>query len=362
VGSTSHALLTRSMSFGVIQSAGLIATVVATAAGIAAAALGAGAWALVLQQLVIAAVSSSLFILAARWRPSLEFSRAAMRSLSRFALPYTGGSAFFALQQVLTVLLIGHLVGIEELGIWNLSMAVVVVPLSLLAYPVARVIYAAFARMRDSQERVAEMWLNGFTLLAGVVLPALFGLIAVAPDLIPLAFGSQWVPAVPVVQILCVLVMSRTLQTWNDAVLDAAGRPHINMILTGLVLIALPPCIWLGSAFGIEGVAVAYCLAALVCGELPSFVITTRQLSLKSLSVLRRLQGIVPACAAACIAVVFLRHALEGVGVPIETRVFLSIIVGAVVYLSCLTVFAPAVARQLLQIARGLRPALRPRG
>ena len=57
--------------------------------------------------------------------------------------------------------------------------------------------------------------------------------------------------------------MSRTLLTWNDAVMDAAGKPHVSMLLNALVLIALPPSIWLGSAFGIEGVAVAFCLAAL---------------------------------------------------------------------------------------------------
>ena len=76
-------------------------------------------------------------------------------------------------------------------------MAVVIVPPALLAAPLARVIYAAFARMRESPERVAEVWLNGFSLLAAVALPALFGLIAVGPDLIPFVFGSQWVPAVP---------------------------------------------------------------------------------------------------------------------------------------------------------------------
>ena len=358
LGSASNALLTRSMSFGVIQSATMIGSVIAATCAIAAAAGGAGAWALVLQQVVLATVMSAVFIFAARWRPSFEFSPAAFRSLSKFAWPYTGGSAFFVLQGIVSVLLIGHLVGLEELGIWNLSMAIVVVPLSLLAYPVARVIYAAFARMRDGEERVAKVWLNGFTLLAAVVLPALFGLIAVAPDLIPFAFGSQWVAAVPVVQILCVLIMSRTLQTWNAAVLDAAGKPHINMFLTGAVLIALPPSIWLGREFGIEGVAAAYCLAAIVCGELPSFVLTTRQLSLSAREVLGRLRGIVPASAAACLAVVFARRALEAGGVPVEPRILLSLLVGVVGYVSCLTLFARDVALQLLQMARGLGPAL----
>jgi O-antigen/teichoic acid export membrane protein len=361
LGATSYALLQRSMSFGVIQSAVLIGTVVATTFAITAAALGAGPWALAGQQVVLAAVTSALFILPARWRPSFEFSRADMRSLSRFALPYSGATVFFLLQQVVTGLLIGAFVGLEELGIWNLSMAIVMVPLSVLALPMGQVIYAAFARMSESQERVAGMWLKGLTLLAAVALPALFGLIAVAPDLIPLVFGAQWRPAVPVVQILCVMVMAQALLTWNVAVMDAAGKPQVAMLLNVAVLVALVPSIWLGSQFGIAGVAIAYILATIVCSQVPSFVITARQLSLTGWDVVRRLGPIVPAAGIPCVAVVFARQALEDHGVPVEPRVVLSVIVGAVTYLCCLTLLARSVARELLEMVRSLVPALRSR-
>jgi len=357
--STSNALLQRSMSFGVIQGAGLAASAAAAACAIVAAVLGAGAWALVLQQVVLAAVTAAVLILAARWRPSLEFSRTAFRSLSKFALPLTGGHAFGVLQPLVTALLIGHLIGIKGLGIWTLSMAAVTVPLSLLSYPLAQVIYAAFARMRDNPERVAEVWVNGLTLLAAVVLPSLFGLIAVAPDLIPLAFGSQWISAVPVVQILAVYIMSRTLQTWNSPVMDAAGKPYIAMRLNALVLVMLPPGIWVGSQFGIEGVAIAFSLTALLCGEIPSFVITTRELSLSRLRVLGGLRGIVISSVAACLAIVFARQGLEAAGIEIEPRVALLVIVGALVYICGLALFARTVAGELLQRVRGLGSALR---
>jgi O-antigen/teichoic acid export membrane protein len=221
------------------------------------------------------------------------------------------------------------------------------------------VIYAAFARMRDNPERVAEVWLRGFTTLAAVVLPALFGLIAVAPDLIPLAFGPQWISAVPVVQILAAFLMVRTLQTWNTPVMDAFGKPHIAMRLNALVLIVLVPSLWFGSRFGIEGVAVAFSLASLICGEGPSFVITTRALSLNGLSVLSRLGGIVFSSAVTCVAVVALRQALRDGGAGIELRVLLSIAVGAVVYCSCMALSARRATGELLGLVRGLVSGLR---
>ncbi len=360
-GSASNALLTRSMSFGVIQGASVSASMIAMVCAVAAASLGAGAWALVLQQLVLATTMSAFFIVAARWRPSREFSRAAFRSLSKFAMPFTGAAVLFALQALIAALLVGHLVGIHALGIWNFSLAIVVLPGLLLAAPLARVIYAAFARMRDDRERIAEVWVNGLMLVGGVVLPTLVLLIAIAPDMIPLAFGAQWVPAVHVVQILAVFFMSRALQTWNSSVLDAAGKPHIGMILNACVLIALPPSIWFGSAYGVEGVAVAYSLAALICGEIPSFLLTTRELSVKPLHVLGRLREIAISSATAGIGVVFVRQALQAGDVGLEPRVAFSVVVGAVVYVSVLFLIAPTIARQLLAMARGLGPALRPK-
>ena len=353
VGSTSNALLTRSMRFRAIQTATLIATVAATTCGIAAAALGAGPWALVTQQIVLALVMSALFLVAARWRPSLEFSRDTRRSLSAFAFPFTGGSAFFVLHGVVAVVVIGHVVGLADLGIWNLSMAIVIVPMALLAAPISRVIYAAFARMRDDPARIAELWVKGFTLLAAVLLPTFVAIIALAPDLIPFVFGSKWTSAVPVVQILCALVMVRSLQTWNEPVMDSAGRPQVAMYLTGAVLLALPLCIWIGSSFGIEGVAAGYCFAALVFGELPSFVVTTGQLGVRRLSVLARLRGIVAACLAAGLAMALARHALDQHGVAVVARIAIGALVGAAVYLLGLLLLARRVAVDLIGIARG---------
>jgi PST family polysaccharide transporter len=359
-GSTSNALLTRSMSFGVIQGATVAAWLAAAAAAITAAAVGAGAWALVIQQVVLAGVTALLFIIAARWRPSFQFSRDAFRSLSAFALPVTGGSVFGVVQPLLAALLIGALLSVHELGIWSLAMSVVVLPASLFSYPIARVMYAAFARLRDTPERIAGTWINGFTTLAAIALPALFGLIAVAPDVVPLAFGSQWHDAVPVVQILAVFLMVRTLQTWNTPVMDAFGKPHVAMLINLAVLIVLAPGVWIGSSFGIEGVAIAFSVATFLAGELPSYIITTRALRLNPLRVLGRLGGIIFSSGVMCVAVAMLRRALEDAGIGVELRVLLEGAAGAIVYLGCLTLSARGIARELLGMVRGLGPALRP--
>ena len=106
----------------------------------------------------------------------------------------------------------------------------------------------------------------------------------------------------------------------------------------------------------------AFSLASLICGEIPSFVLTTRELSLGRLAVLGRLRGIALSCVAACVAAVFVRQALVDGGMGSEPRVLVTVIVGAVVYVSSLTLFARNVGRQVVRIGRDLRPALRSKG
>ena len=99
-------------------------------------------------------------------------------------------------------------------------------------------IYAAFARMRGDRQRIAEVWLNGLMLVGGIVLPVLVLLIALAPDLIPLTFGRQWIAAVPVVQIWpCSSCRERP--RCGTPRLSIRRKTYVGMILNALILIAL---------------------------------------------------------------------------------------------------------------------------
>ena len=122
--------------------------------------------------------------------------------------------------------------------------------------------------------------------------------------------------------------------------MDAAGKPQVSMILNATVLWPCRPSLWLGCQFGIEGAAVAFSLAALLFGELPSFVLTTRELSLKRLTVWRRIQGVFISSAASFLAIILVSHALADIGLGSGSSVLLSGAAGGIVYAACLTVLA----------------------
>jgi O-antigen/teichoic acid export membrane protein len=107
-------------------------------------------------------------------------------------------------------------------------MSTVILPLTVIAIPIAEVLFSAFSRPRGQRERIAALWLESIRFLAAVIMPVLIRLV-VAPDLIPVVFGSHWHVSLAIVQILSVFVIIRSLQSWSSVVMDAVGRPQVTL-------------------------------------------------------------------------------------------------------------------------------------
>jgi PST family polysaccharide transporter len=352
LGSTSRGFLTRALNFRMIQGSAAIAWLVASTSAIIAAVAGVGAWALVVQQVAVVGATTAVILIAVAWRPQLEFDGAACASLARFAFPSTGGAAFMLARGIVITVLVGHSLGVEALGIWSFAMATVIVPLWAIAGPVGRLLYATFARLQGQPDRVGALWLYGVGLLAAVLLPALFGLLAVAPDLIPTVFGSQWTDAVVVVQILILAAAFNTVQAWSIAITDAAGKPHVALVFNAIGVAINVVSVWIGSNWGIEGVAVAYVAGYLLFSEIPMFIVMLREMSISPADVFMRLYGVVLASLVMCAVAWLTRLGLEDAGAGPVARLVITSLTGVVVYAGALFLFARSVFGEISRVAR----------
>jgi polysaccharide transporter, PST family len=352
VGAASHAMFIREMNFRAIELRSMISLVVAGVLSICAASLGLGAWALVLQQVVL----WTTFVVAlwwhAGWRPAFEFSPDVFRELSSFAVRIAGGRWARLIELVVLSLLIGKLVSVAALGAWSFAMSTVILPLTVIAIPIAEVLFSAFSRLRGERERIAAVWLDSIGLLAAVIVPLLVGLVVVAPDLIPLVFGSQWEVSVAIVQILSVYVIIRSLQSWNSVVLDAAGRPQVTLWTQAAALALTPFAVILGAHWGIEEVAIFFVLGQLIAVEIPSFLFVLSELRIGPGKVAARLWGIAAATLVMAAVCLLSRFGLEAAGVGMAGRAVVTIAVGLLVYPAALSFFAPEIRRRAVALIR----------
>ena len=362
IGSTSQAVFMREMRFRSIELRYWFAVALASALAVVAAVAGAGAWALVLQQVVLLATFAVALWWRAPWRPTFEFSRADFRRLASFAMRVAGGRWARLAELLLLTVLIGKLVGITELGAWSFAMSTVILPLSVIVIPIAEVLFSAFSRLQGDRERMAALWLQSVRYLSAVIMPLLATLVVTAPDLIPGVFGSQWDISVGVIQILSVYVIIRSLQSWGQVLLDAVGRPEVTLWTQLVALLLTPVGVVVGAHWGIEGVAVGFVLKQLIAVEIPVMVVVLSELRTSLRSVAGRLYT-VPTAVLVMASVTFVaRLALSRLGVEMEERAALTIGVAFGTYAIALWLLAPDIVRRAVALARGLvSKALGPR-
>jgi O-antigen/teichoic acid export membrane protein len=352
VGSTSQAVFMREMRFGTIELRTWLALIIGAIVAVVAAAGGAGAWALALQQIVFMAALVTAFWWRAGWRPTLNFSVSAFRELGSFAIRIAGGRWARLIELLVLAVLIGRLAGVRDLGAWTFAMSMVILPFSLIVIPTSEVLFSGFSRLQDQPERMSALWLDSIGYLAAVLLPLMLGLMIIGPDLIPVAFGSRWEVSVGVVQILSIYVLIRGLQSWGSVYMDAVGRPGVTFWTQLASLCLTPVAVLIGVHWGIEGVAACFVVCQLIAVEVPMFIIVLSHMRLSPRTVVRRLSGIAAASFLMATACVLGRAALEAAGVGMAGRAALTIGLGAAVYLAAVWWLAPQLSRRVVELAR----------
>jgi O-antigen/teichoic acid export membrane protein len=354
-GIVQGALLTRELKFRSLEMRTIIATTVSSATGITLALIGFGAWAIIIQSLAIAVVSTVLLWRSSPWRPRAIFSIASLRGMARYTSNVFGTKALTWGTVNLDNFLIGRFLGPSSLGAYSIAFSMIATPVKRVAYPMLQVFFPAFSRLREP-ERIAAAWLRGIRMLALVVAPAMLGMIVVAPDFVDTVFGERWHAAVPVIQILAPVGLIQALAAMNDGILQSLDRTQTLFRFTLVLSIVTVASFAAGLPWGIEGVATGYLVATLVMQ--PIFLwLTTRAVGLTPWDWLRGISGVVQA-AVAMAAVVFAgRELLLSMNLGAASRLGVLIVIGVLVYVPLVAWRAPDVRPELRMARERLRRA-----
>jgi O-antigen/teichoic acid export membrane protein len=346
------ALLERELKFKLLATRSLAASTVGGLVGVTAAFLGLGVWSLVLQQLVGATLTLVLLWSTVQWRPRLRASRKAFADLAPFSGSVMGNNVLWFISQRVDQGVIGRGLGVEALGTYSLAMRVVTLGLDAISAPVTRVAMPLFSGIQDESERLMRVFLRSTSLVCSVALPAFLGLFLVAPDLIPLVFGSKWEPAIVPTQILCVGGCVRVVQTFVHPTMMALGKAGLYMSLFALSAAASAAGCFLAAGHGVAAVAWAVVIAGAITG-VANFLVLSRLLHFSPPAPLHALSPIVAGCGVLALAVIGVDRTLSG-HVHALVNVSLQIVVGASAYAASMAFLARGLSAELWSTAKPL--------
>ena len=255
LGSIHGTLLTKRLDFRTQMKVGAIATMLSGAVAVYMAFRGYGVWALAAQTLLETGATTALLWVFNGWRPALIFSWESARRLFRFGgFMLASGLIDITYNRAYT-LLIGKFYGVRELGFYSRADNTKQLPVGVLANILGRValpLFSAVAHDTAKLRRGVQLALRGMMLLN---VPMMLGLAAVAEPLVLTLFGAQWLPAVPIMQVLCLSGVFWPLHVINLSVLTAQGysdlffRLEVVKKLMGVCLLAV------GTFYGMMGIA-----------------------------------------------------------------------------------------------------------
>ena len=153
--------------------------------------------------------------------------------------------------------------GALRTGLYYMANEVAYLPTAELSGSMAQAAFPGLVRLKHDPDRLRGGYLSVLGVVALYAVPAGFGIAVVAPNLIPVALGRQWIDAVPLLQLLAVAGALRAVASPAHNLLVVLGRLNSTLFVTWLQVAVQIACLFPALAwFGLVGAAALNCALA----------------------------------------------------------------------------------------------------
>ncbi len=206
-------------------------TLVAAVAGIALAYNGFGAWALVGQQVVNAAIDTCILYITVRWRPHLEFSWARFKGLFSFGWKLLASSLLDTVYNDIRQLIIGKFYSSSDLAYYNQGKKFPNFIVTNINNAFDSVLLPVMSQVQDEKARVKAMTRRSIKTSTYIMAPLMMGLAFTATPVVKLILTDKWLACVPYLRIFCINYMFYPIHTANLNAIKAMGRSDLFLKL-----------------------------------------------------------------------------------------------------------------------------------
>ena len=259
-----QALLARDLRYREMATIGSLDVTVASCTAVVLAALGFRYWSLVIGEVCGAFVKwiYGAWLVGSHLR--FRFVPAATRELISFAMGYYIRGLVEQFSRSLDKALIGRWLGVTSLGFYSKAQSLAVHAFTRMTVVGAGVSFRVFAIIQDDPERFKRAYRKIIMTVTLVGYVVLGGLAAMGPNLIVVAFGERWGPSVVPFQIFCLVLALRLTNKYTTAAANARGWiwPLVGCNVAEIACVVVG--VYVGSAWGITGVAVGMLITTIV--------------------------------------------------------------------------------------------------
>lgn len=264
-------ILVKTIDFKTQTKVSLISSIVSGVVGIGMALANCGVWSLVGQQLSRQFLNSLLLWCYCRWIPKWEFSMQSFKEMFNFGYKLLLSGLLDTIYKDIYYVVIGRFYSSADLGQYTRAQQFSTIFSSNLTTVVQRVSYPVLSSIQEEQERLREAYRRIIKITMLIAFACMLGLAAVAKPLLVILIGEKWLPAVVLLQLLCLSGMLYPLHAINLNILQVKGRSDLFLKLEIIKkIIAIGP-IFIGIFYGIEWMLLGSVFASFIAYFLNSY-------------------------------------------------------------------------------------------
>lgn len=259
-----QARLTILLDFKKQAMASLFSVIISGSLGIYLAYQGYGVWSLVWQAVFAAFCRVMIFWIYARWIPKKMFSYKSFKTMFSFGSRLMIASVLHTIYTNMYSLVVGKVYSASALGYFNRAYTLGQFPVNNFSTIILKVLYPIQCRFQDDDEKFNFILLNYLRISCFILFPIMVSMSVLAEPLISVLLTDKWLPAVPLLQIICLAGMWTPIMQINVSVLDAKGRSDYHLQSEIIKKIFAFVILFLSLPWGVEIICVGLVLYAFI--------------------------------------------------------------------------------------------------
>lgn len=342
-------LFTKSLDFRRTAIRTLLANCVGGAVGVGMAATGYGVWALIGQQLSSAIAGACFLWSVSPYRPSFKLSWRHLRELLGISLSIFTTSFIWFFTSRLDQIVIGRFIGLSALGLYAVAGKIPEFAKMVTQQPLSEVSLPALSSIQNDKRRLNDAVYRGMEMNAVISFAIFVGVASVAADLVPFLFGVKWTDAATVCSLLSFYALVTGLQIFTRPLFLAIGEMRPWVVRNAAQAIGVCLACVVGVRFGVSWLVTGLIVNNLLIG-LNTLFFFRRRAGLSIGSYCR--PCLVPGLASLSmlVAIFVLRTFLLSHWSQMW-RLFVEILLGAIIYIAIIISLSPGMAKRLREMA-----------
>lgn len=225
------AISNRFMYFKSLFKCNVTASIVSGLIGIMSAYLGAGAWALIIQQLSNCFALSIMLLFQQQWKPSFTFDKKSATEMFSFGWKMLCAALLNQIYNELNSLVIGKRFASSDLAFYTKGKQFPLYITQGLDTSISTVMFSALSKKQSDERGLHEMMRKAMNTNTFLVFPCLAILAMGAEPFTVLILTEKWLPLVPYMQICCLTFAFHPIGTVQMQALAAVGRSDMRLNL-----------------------------------------------------------------------------------------------------------------------------------